>query len=210
MKKIFLLIILTYNTFIVFSQDNLFFGYTNKYIEMEEWDKTIYNKEDVNKFYFMKDIKNSEKLEIKEYGDVFNYRKFGLWTGFNEQNEIVCHRFYNIGYLEYDIVYYKNKLYALVNYDYNRVIFDEWREEKDIGDMEINYRVNDIIFYAEDGQIKSQYYYDGSEYIEKKYNVNKVLLQNTNNKLLIIPNKNSLDLKMDSIVAKECYINPNE
>lgn len=34
--------------------------------------------------------------------------------------------------------------------------------------------------------------------------------QNINNKLFIIPNKNSLDLGMDSIVSKEYYLNPDE
>jgi len=174
MKKTLLLTIFIYNTFIVFSQQNLFFGYTNKYIEMEEWDKTIYNKEDFNKFYFIKDIKNTEKLEIKEYGEVFNHRKFGLWTGVNEQNEIVCHRFYNNGYLQYDIMYCKNKIYALVNYGYNPVILDDWRDEEDIRDIEGNYQVTDIIFYTKDGKIKKQYYDNGSEYIEKNHNKNEV------------------------------------
>lgn len=170
----FLISILIYNTYIVFSQDNLFFSYTNKYIEMEgKRDEPIY-KEDYNKFYFIKDIKNSEKVEIKEYGRVFNHRKFGLWTGVNKQNEIVCHRFYDEGYLMYDIMYYKGKIHAFANYKFNSMILDDWRDKKDIRDIKGNLQVPDIIFYTEDGQIKTQYQYYNGEYIEKKHNINEV------------------------------------
>ena len=174
MKKTMLLIVVFCNIFYSFSQQNLFFGYTNKYFVMEFDRYIVEHKIDTNKCYFIKDIKNTEKLEIKEYGEVFNHRKFGLWTGVNEQNEIVCHRFYNNGYLQYDIMYCKNKIYALVNYGYNPVILDDWRDEEDIRDIEGNYQVTDIIFYTKDGKIKKQYYDNGSEYIEKNHNKNEV------------------------------------
>lgn len=167
MKKTLSLVNFLLLSFVVFSQ-NLFFPYTNKYFEMEcdRYD-TVYI-EDINKIYFIEDIKIFKKIEIKECGDVFNHRKIGFWTGVNEQNEIICHRFYSsYGYLMYDIMYKKNKIYAIVDYDFTPDILDDWRDEEDIKDVEGSYGARSIIFYTEEGEIKSQYYRKNLEYIEK-------------------------------------------
>lgn len=168
MKKTLLLVNFLLLSFVVFSQ-NLFFDYTNKYFEMECDRYDIVFKEDINKIYFIEDINIVKKIEIKECGEVDNHRKYGFWTGVNEQNEIICHRFYGSGYLKYDIMYKKNKIYAIVNYNYiYRVVdFDIWLEEEENKDKEGNYDVCSIIFYTEEGEIKSQYYRKNGEYIEK-------------------------------------------